>query len=415
MIDSHMAKLTFSPGLFDLPRDVAADLPIDLIQQWAASDKTLATAQKLLAPTLVRGTLVSSDTAGLSRLSRQKELIEVLALISQPKEMVYGLGRTIGGQGAGIWAADNTQMFYPDPISPRDVVSCLIEVQARLAGGPVHIGIGAHYGSFYSIGGGFYGAEADFIEQVAEDETAGGEIVVSEAIADMLKSDAFSLHYRDDLSDTLQKVYRVLDGPGMPQVEPTDFHYPIPFSELFYQDLRTLYGHLSASDILTDMNKKYLMSKVVVLIEKESVSDTAPILHMLNDLALDAEMKMIAVKLLPVYQGEEIKTIGSLGIYIFDTLHDALAFSKGFRELLMVHELRCSIGIDEGNVLIFNLGQGRKDISGEPVNIASKMAQDCGKKGNIYITERSLRQESLPDCSAFQFSVSGVDICGVQL
>lgn len=410
-----MAKLTFSPALFDLPRDVAADLPIDLIQEWAASDKTLATAEKLLAPTLVRGTLVSSDTAGLSRLSRQKELIEVLALISQPKEIVYGFGKAIGGQGAGIWVADNTQMFYPDPISPRDVLSCLIEVQRQLASGPVHIGIGAHYGNFYSLGGGFYGAEADFIEQVAEDETAGGEIVISQTIADMLESDTFSLHHRDDLADTLQKIYRVLDGPGRPDLKPSDFHYPIPFSEPFYQDLRTLYGHSSMSSILPDLNKKYLMSKVVVLIEKERVSDTAPLLHMLNDLALDAEMKMIAVKLLPVYQGEEIKTIGSLGIYIFENLTDALAFSKGFRELLMVHELRCSIGIDEGNVLVFHLGQGRKDISGEPVNIASKMAQDCGEKGNIYITERTLRKQSIPDCSAFQFSVSGVDICGVQL
>ena len=50
------------------------------------------------------------------------------------------------------------------------------------------------------------------------------------------------------------------------------------------------------------------------------------------------------------------------------------------------------IGIDEGEVLVFDLDTGASDIAGMPVNVASKMAQDWGEFGRIYLSDAVAQQ-----------------------
>ncbi|MEK7877808.1 MAG: family 3 adenylate cyclase, partial [Pseudomonadota bacterium] len=92
----------YPPGLFDLPQDLARDLPIGLVEHWVRSDQTVGSASEILAETVVRGTTVVSDSAGLTRLTRERGLIEILALINRPKQIIHAYGSAVGGQAVGI-------------------------------------------------------------------------------------------------------------------------------------------------------------------------------------------------------------------------------------------------------------------------------------------------------------------------
>ncbi|MEK7877809.1 MAG: family 3 adenylate cyclase, partial [Pseudomonadota bacterium] len=64
----------------------------------------------------------------------------------------------------------------------------------------VGVGLGAHCGEFYSIGGGLYGPEADGIEEGAENQTEGGEILVSRRLAGRLgEGHGFSFEARPEV------------------------------------------------------------------------------------------------------------------------------------------------------------------------------------------------------------------------
>src|SRR6187402_792191 len=101
------------PALADLTQDIAGPVPLDLLYSWATGEQDDARAEELLAPFRVEGTVVSTDTSGLSRMTTERDLLDVLCLISEPKQIVHSIGLEIGGRPIGLWVADNTQMFYP--------------------------------------------------------------------------------------------------------------------------------------------------------------------------------------------------------------------------------------------------------------------------------------------------------------
>src|SRR3954469_25803157 len=209
-----LTRKIYSPSLFDTAQDIIGALPLKLVADWLGSEQTHDDALRLLDKHKVRGYSVCSDSAGLTRLTQKKGLLEILAIISQPKTIVYGLGKAIGGDGVGIWAADNTQMFYPDSVDAATLVSSLLTVQDEIAKNcQIKIGFGAHFGEYFHLAGGLYGYEADEIEEIAENETAGGEIVISQAIAGRLPANhGFTLEIRSDLATGIGPIYRVLDG-----------------------------------------------------------------------------------------------------------------------------------------------------------------------------------------------------------
>ena len=174
--------LRFPPGFFDLPVDAGQTLPLDIITAWTRSSQTREAARALLGPHTLRGIVVSSDTAGLTRLTRERSLIEILAMVSRPKELVHAWGTAIGGVALGTWAADNSQMFYADTVTVADVIGMLLALQDQIAAEcEVGIGICAHVGEFYQLGNAIHGPDADLVEGVAEDETTAGELVISDA------------------------------------------------------------------------------------------------------------------------------------------------------------------------------------------------------------------------------------------
>lgn len=405
-------KAQYSPGLFDLAQDIQGGLPIKLVERWLESEQTTIDAVRLLKEHEIQGYSVVSDSAGLTKLTRQKGLMEILALINQPKEIVYAYGAAIGGHGVGIWAADNTQMFYPATTSADVLISALLTVQDEIAlSCQVRIGLGAHFGSFYQLSGGLYGTEADSIEEIAENDTAGGEIVVSQALVDQLPPDhAFTLEPKNDAETAIGIIHRVVDGPRLTDVKPSDGQYPIPYSEAFYTDLVAYERRIEDAELGRQLADKHLLQKTVVLIERQSEESATPELALLEALALSTMMKDTGLRHLPQDDGVEVKTVGPLGIYLFDEPAAAVRFAQEFRQDLAAREITCRIGLDLGPVLVGELSGGGMDIAGMPVNIASKMAQDIGEPGRIYLSEAIGERVDLPGFTPIQYAVSGMQL-----
>ena len=103
MPDKLTSKI-YSPGLFDTAQDIIGALPLKLVADWLNSEQTQNDALRLLASHKKWGYSVSSDSAGLTKLTQQKGLLEILGIINRPKTIVHGYGRAIGGESVGIWA-----------------------------------------------------------------------------------------------------------------------------------------------------------------------------------------------------------------------------------------------------------------------------------------------------------------------
>lgn len=399
----------FPPGFFDLPADAGEGLPLDVIERWTGSAQTREAAHTILAPHTLHGIVVSSDAAGLTKLSRERSLVEILALINRPKELIHAFGRALGGRAIGTWAADNTQMFYPDAIGAERVVGMLRAVQDRLSWEhTIGIGLGAHLGVFYELGDGVFGPDADRIETVAEEHTEGGELVITGELADALPAGhGFHLQDREDLRADFGRVLRVAEGPALPGLTPEDFRYPSPFDEAFYAELR---AYSETPEAIEPPHPEY-QDLAVVLVERERDVPDVPEVALLNDLALAAAMKRIGRGLVIEHRGEAIKTTGSIGVYVFREPGAAAAFAQDFRAAFAAQGVQTRIGIDAGQVLLFELGRGRRDIAGSPVNVASKLAQDCGEFGRIYLSDVVTARARLERRSrTVTFDVSGVSL-----
>ena len=409
---AKLSRSQYSPALFDVAQDIAGGLPLRLVDRWLASEQTQDDALHLLAGSRVTGFNVVSDAAGLTRLTHQRGLMEILAIINQPKEIIHGLGVATGGEAIGIWAADNTQMFYPRTVAAEELLAMLLAVQDAVAARcQIAIGLGAHFGEFYRVGGGMYGAESAAIEAIAEDHTEGGEIVVSAAIVARLEpGHGFRLERREDLVSAISPIYRLLDGPRPTRAPGPDVNYPIPYSRAFYDDLLTLEAHLEDHATARAMGRRYTVRRVVVLVERESHEADTHEIEVLNDLALSVMMKDAAIRHLEGSAGQEIKVAGPIGIYAFEDPGQALEFAEGFRRVLAHDEIVSRIGIDVGPVLIFDLAGGGKDIAGMPVNVASKMAQDRGRWGHIYLSAAMQALVEAPGYTRLEYTVSGVDL-----
>lgn len=59
---------------------------------------------------------------------------------------------------------------------------------------------------------------------------------------------------------------------------------------------------------------------------------------------------------------------------------------------------------------IFDLSVGSKDIAGMPVNVASKMAQDKGEFGKIYLSAAMRDLVDVRDFNEIKYNISGVEI-----
>lgn len=400
---------SIAPSLADLTQDIAGPLPVELLRAWASGARTKERANELLAPFRREGTVGTSDASGLSRLSQERPLLEVVWLIAQPKQLVYAVGTAIGGDAIGTWVADNTEMFYPASIPVDDVVDAMIETQARIAErASVMIGICLHTGVFYEIGGGLYGADARAAEVLAEDHARASELLVTNALHERLREPSRATFERRGELDAVHPpgVYRVRSSRRFPSLREGPGRFPHGFPTEFFDALGP---SPPAAKPLPDDDAKMVERFVVFLVRERALHADDDLPAILDDFVADARVATVVAEHLR--EGAHLaESSGGLAVVVFERGQDALDFARLVRERLHGSGLELKLGIDYGAVLIF----AGKGIFGDPVNLASKISEDLGQTGRINITDRAAAGMSgLASGERFAAEISGIRVSGV--
>lgn len=395
---------TYNISLADLRQDIAGLIPAGLVLGWNGQEKTSARHEQLLAPFRKRGTLVSTDSAGLSTLTQRYSLAQVMKLVSEPKEVIHAYGTAIGGEAIGIWAADNSQMFFEETIAPARVVAQMLAVQEKVKALQVQVGIGIHACECYRVGGGLFGEGADFIEAIAEDATSGGEIVLSRAIVERLTGPVRdAARVREDLQEQ-GALWSLTDFPGLVDaVEGGNPHYPTPFDAAFFQRMRST----SMEALGKEEFPEYRKTRTVVFVKVD---------HRPHEFLLDSftDMSLIdlAIRRIASSHGADVvKSNGTLAIVLLEEGGEAVAFARDIIEGNRALGFKAHVGLARGEVYLFPLANGEREIAGDPVNVASKLAEDSGLEG--VLVERSVALGALAGKGEpFQLTLSKVELTG---
>jgi hypothetical protein len=404
------------PALADVTQDIAGELPVSLLHAWAAGSQDVESARELLRGFRIEGTVVASDTSGLSRMIEERDLLDVLAMISAPKSVIHAVGAAVGGVGVGTWVADNTEMFYATHVAPAIVLDALAETQARITEScKVGVGIAAHYGEFYQIGGGLYGRHADTVESLAENDARAGEILVTAAMAERVAHEADDRFTPapDLRTSDRTTVFRFATPARMAGLAATAVRYPHPFPEEFFSRLSALGTAPDRDAAKQAIYEQYLRERVILFLSVEREASDGALATLLDDLVVNALIEAVIARLPGA--GTHLAGIGGgIAILAFEQADEAVDLAITLRAHFMRNAMMVKIGIDRGQVLFAANARGRSGIAGDPVNIASKISEDAGAVGRINITARAAATiPSLPDSQPFQTTISGVRLSGV--
>ena len=408
-----MALPRIIPALADLTQDMAGPVPISLLYDWAAGDQDDERATTLLDPFRIAGTVVSSDTSGLSRLTKEKDLLDVLALISEPKQILHAIGVEIGGRPVGTWVADNTQIYYPPSIDLPDIVSGMTEAENRITCElPVGVGMCVHNGAFYELGGGLYGPDAHVVEYVAEHHAGPGEILATATVRDRCP-DTFQFRPRTDLH-AHGAIFSVSNAPRMRELEAVNRRYPHPWPAEFFERLLALKSAAERDTLRQEIYDAYLKRLVVVFVSRHRQPGAALTTSTLLDDLIANVLFDALISGLDAARGHVAGLGGGLGILTFDGAPEALEAADALRRRFAANSLPIKIGMASGPVLFFSNPRGPSGIAGSPVNIASKISEDAGLAGRINIASDVAAQ--LPpqsNASPFEITIGGVVLHGV--
>lgn len=377
-------------ALADLKQEIAGPIPVDIVSQWTKGQKTPHQQKIILQPFERHGYLVSTDSSGLARLTAERSLLEVMKIVSEPKEVIYHLGREIGGKGVGVWAADNSEMFYPsEKISAQQVLDSMAAAQKVIHRGPLQVGMAMHRGNYWEIGQGMFGEDAEMLELVAEDFTEAKEIVVSETFkADLHEEKHVYLSKREDLGnfktdffsvdyDDFGQAYAQFVPPSVEQLVTAEHFYPFPFDRAFFLALKQ-WGQATGHE---DVLQSYFSQKTVLLI-KVYHQKMRLLLDQLTDwVVVNAILNEIAVK----YDVSLVKSNGDLAIFVADRDSEAVELAEDVLTSMKDSEDKVSIGLSRGEVMLFDLEGGGRDIAGGPVNVASKISEDIQDQNSLYV------------------------------
>lgn len=395
---------TYGISLADLTQDIAGVVPVDLVLSWNAQEKSAEQHARLLEPYRVHGTIVATDSAGLSQLTQRYSLPQAMKLVSEPKEVIHAYGKAVGGEAIGVWAADNSEMFYADAIDPARVVTQMLAAQRKIKALTVQVGMGIHAAGCYKVAGGLFGDDASFIERIAEDQTEGGEIVVSEPILERLPAGIRgAARRREDLKEH-GALWSLVDPPApLSAVEGDDIAYPTPFDAEFWNALQaTPLEALAGLDF-----PQYLETRTVAFV-KVAHPPRAHLLDAFTDLSL---LDLSLRRLVASHHADLVKSTGALGIVLFDGGDEAVAFARDVIESSRRLGFDARVGVTRGEVFLFPLSGGGRDIAGDPVNIASKLSEDSGLDGILVESAVQLARPA-PHAEPFRLTLSRVEITG---
>lgn len=400
--------------------DIAGPLPASVLREWMDGDRNPARAAQLLEPFRFEGTVASSDSSGLSKLTRSLGVIEITAAISRMKQVVHVLGLAAGGRApGGPWVADNTEMVYNADVEMDQVLAAVLETHRRLPPDGLKLGYCIHYGDFYEIGGGLYGRDADLVELVAEEYAAGGETLITESAASHLRHrDLVELTRRSDL-DNLGTIFRVDRGPKwttVPPISARTLKYPHPFSDELYELLNALGGARTPEEAEAanfEIKSKFLCTRTVLLIETGTGAMAEP-QDILDSMIVTAQAGKLIQDAVSRH-AEVVTNNRGLLLITFEDGQEAIDAAREICGKLAASGKEARAGIDRGPVLLVP-DKGGWQLIGGPVNIASKQAHELGQPGKIFVTFRATMGVHLPPpVHKYRAQISGVELEGVVL
>ncbi|MEQ1728514.1 MAG: hypothetical protein ABL982_09035 [Vicinamibacterales bacterium] len=405
------------PALADLTQDIAGPVPVELLREWASGTTDEGRAAELLRPFAITGTVVATDTSGLSHLTRERDLLEVLAMVSHPKEIVHAVGREIGGRAIGTWVADNTEMFYAADRPVSEVVAAMADAQARInLDGEVRLGMCVHWGDFYEIGGGLYGRDAELVEYLAERFSAPGDVLLTEAVRSHLPAGCNVQVQRRPELDVVHApgVFALTAAPPM-TLAAADIRYPHGFTDEVFRALHQLRA-ADAPRLREEIYRSLLHERVVVFVSRErGTTDGAPITALLDTLTGDAVFDAVLQRF-PAAVAHTASLGGGLAILCFEDAEEALQVSYGLRDACLEMGIGVKVGIDAGPVLLFTNHRGPSGVSGDAVNIASKLCEDLGVENMVNVTARAAApMRDIQGGVPFTARLSRVEVSGIRL
>jgi len=402
------------PALADLTQDIAGPVPLELLYAWATSEQDDASADGLLAPFLIHGTVVSTDTSGLSRMTTERDLLDVLCLISEPKQIVHGIGLEIGGRPIGMWVADNTQMFYPQTVPAAAVVDAMWEAEHRIACElPVAVGMCVHKGTFYELGGGLYGTDAHIVETAAEYDAGPEEVLVTEPVRLDCPAE-YEFKLRADLHDTVP-IHSLVRAAGMRHLDVERLPFPHPYPQPFFDRLQVFKRAAQRDPLRQEIYGAYLRESVIVFLARaHDASAGWDGAGLLDDLVANVLLDAL-VSGLDGISGHIAALGGGLGILNFNTATEAIDAAQALQRRFQANSVNVKIGVASGPVLFFSNPRGPSGIAGKPVNVASKISEDRGLVGRINIAADVAAQLPAVEGDPFEIALGGVVLRGITL
>lgn len=393
------------PSLQDLPNISNEIIPLTILEQWSASNKTLVTHRNILDPFRLPGFLVCSDSVGLSKMSGEHNLFEILRLIEEPKEVLNCNLNEIGGLPIGVWCADNTTTFISSNVEVNEVVNCVGNALNQINELTVKIGICIHRGEYYKFGNSFFGDDFELCSLLAESHTSASELIIT---ADSLNTSNLQLPYnlRTDLKYS-QKVYSI-DVKNIPP-RPIQFSNA-NYSSAFDKDFSLLLKNQEVAYLENRMTKNHFICFVHINNHQK--------FHLLLDKYLQRVNNIKALQSISMkFNLKEIKGDGQIAIYISDDFKAITAFSNELLNKNAELKSEVNVGITFGDFLVFALENARFEIAGAPVNIAAKLAEDTVEKNMIYMHESvpNLATEKSTNSVNFSINISNVEIKGKKL
>lgn len=396
-------------SLFDAASHLEPVLPLELLEAWAVSEKTTEVAESLMNEFYVRGTCMLGDASGLSKMSRELPLADVLALLHVPKSLVMHVGSHFGGEAVHGWVADNTAFWFPEEIPASSVLECAEVLQSSFSVLPFKMSLGLHSGGFYKIGNTLVGPSFSHLEHIAENDVLAGQIWITKDLANIVNI------VNKPLEVVYQGEYDMCSWPvaQRPAVHMGDTHVPYPhgFDQDFFMKLDAYARSKSASG-LKSLEAHATRSGYIIFFAydlTEGYGLEGMLEQQLQDTLLGASLAEV-----PLPGGADwVKVGGGIGILRSDTNKGALEAVKRLYTVFVERGILVSFGVDFGMYFFFQQEDGGRDVAGSPVNIASKLSEDAGECGCVLMTEAAWDGETSGERKVI--AVSGIQIPAIQI